>query len=79
MSTLSATTNSSEVGLPWWGILLIVIGCILVALAGVVGYNFWYKKNRGDVTKQLNQAARNRGMEELQQAKKNLIEVGDDV
>ena len=79
MSTLSQTTDISVQsgeggGLPWWGILLIIIGCILVAVAGVAGYHFYSKRKFKKIAEQ---SVKEHDMQQLS-AKKPYVVVGDD-
>ena len=44
--SLSTTTNILTTGFPWWAILLIVIGCIFVAIVGVFVIVYLTKKQK---------------------------------
>ncbi len=46
--SLSATTFAGTIneGLPWWVILLIIIGCILVAAIATVAVVYWARRHR---------------------------------
>jgi uncharacterized protein YpmB len=83
MSTLSQITDisaqSGRGGFPWWGILLIIIGCILVAVAGVVGYHFFTKRKlKESAERNVQKYNMNQTEHELEQLKKQYTEVGDD-
>lgn len=41
---LSTTVTPNSSGLAWWAVLLIVIGCVLLAVCGVLTYHFATKK-----------------------------------
>lgn len=45
MSTLSVTTNVDN-SFPWWAILLIVLGVVILAITGVFSGHFISKKMR---------------------------------
>lgn len=51
MSTLGVTT-AIESSIPWWAILLIVVGVIVLAIIGVVSGHFISKKIRYDTAVQ---------------------------
>ena len=80
MTTLSQTmhVSSGETGLPWWAILLIIIGCVLIAVSGVVGYNFY---SRRKLKKFAEDNVKQNGMDqleyEMERAKNQYVEVGD--
>lgn len=43
MSNLSTTVSSS---FPWWAILIIVIGCVVLGLSAVFGIGIWTKHRK---------------------------------
>lgn len=71
VSTPVGTISSDSGKLEWWGILLIIIGCILVATIGMIALVWWTKRRKERITAEDTELLKAKALEELEQEKKN--------